>query len=221
MKKHLAVLAFVAATIQPVAAHAAAIITFGDTAPAVPTNNDFRSLLASLGLTRYTTTGAGIVLDADSLITFHLLGTESGYSDSFSTVSAPNLGYTESTSFQNSFLAPILIGTASFGAGSLAGLLNFSSSGGAPATIGQDGFGIFLGADQLSGAAVSTFYLGYDDQINRQDDDHDDMIIRAVVSSVRTAVPEPATWAMLLAGFGLVGGALRRRKRAAVMPAVA
>lgn len=25
-------------------------------------------------------------------------------------------------------------------------------------------------------------------------------------------VPEPATWAMLIAGFGLVGGALRRRR---------
>lgn len=29
------------------------------------------------------------------------------------------------------------------------------------------------------------------------------------------AVPEPATWAMLIAGFGLVGGALRRRRPAA------
>ena len=26
------------------------------------------------------------------------------------------------------------------------------------------------------------------------------------------AVPEPATWAMMLMGFGLVGGAMRRRK---------
>ncbi|MBS3962622.1 MAG: PEPxxWA-CTERM sorting domain-containing protein [Sandarakinorhabdus sp.] len=27
-------------------------------------------------------------------------------------------------------------------------------------------------------------------------------------------VPEPATWAMMIAGFGLVGGALRRRRAA-------
>jgi hypothetical protein len=26
------------------------------------------------------------------------------------------------------------------------------------------------------------------------------------------AVPEPATWAMLIAGFGLTGAAMRRRK---------
>lgn len=30
------------------------------------------------------------------------------------------------------------------------------------------------------------------------------------------AVPEPATWAMLIAGFGAVGGAMRRRVRVAV-----
>ncbi|HPU14531.1 MAG TPA: PEPxxWA-CTERM sorting domain-containing protein [Polymorphobacter sp.] len=30
------------------------------------------------------------------------------------------------------------------------------------------------------------------------------------------AVPEPASWAMMLAGFGLVGGALRRRTMARV-----
>jgi hypothetical protein len=27
-------------------------------------------------------------------------------------------------------------------------------------------------------------------------------------------VPEPATWAMMIAGFGLVGGAMRRRPAA-------
>jgi hypothetical protein len=32
------------------------------------------------------------------------------------------------------------------------------------------------------------------------------------IVTVSNAVPEPATWAMMIAGFGLVGGAMRRRK---------
>lgn len=37
-----------------------------------------------------------------------------------------------------------------------------------------------------------------------------------VSASVSPAVPEPATWAMLITGFGLVGASLRRRARATV-----
>jgi hypothetical protein len=33
------------------------------------------------------------------------------------------------------------------------------------------------------------------------------------ISSVGGAVPEPATWAMMLLGFGFVGGAMRTAKR--------
>lgn len=33
------------------------------------------------------------------------------------------------------------------------------------------------------------------------------------------AVPEPAVWAMMISGFGLIGGAMRRRSRAALQPA--
>jgi hypothetical protein len=35
-----------------------------------------------------------------------------------------------------------------------------------------------------------------------------------VTIALAGAVPEPATWAMMIGGFGLVGGALRRRARA-------
>ena len=30
------------------------------------------------------------------------------------------------------------------------------------------------------------------------------------------AVPEPATWAMMIAGFGMIGGTMRHRKRTTV-----
>lgn len=32
------------------------------------------------------------------------------------------------------------------------------------------------------------------------------------VNTVTSAVPEPATWAMMIGGFGLIGGAMRRRR---------
>jgi hypothetical protein len=35
-------------------------------------------------------------------------------------------------------------------------------------------------------------------------------------SGAAAAVPEPASWAMMIGGFGMVGGALRRRQRIAV-----
>lgn len=34
--------------------------------------------------------------------------------------------------------------------------------------------------------------------------------------TLQSAVPEPASWAMLIAGFGLIGGAMRRRQRISV-----
>lgn len=39
--------------------------------------------------------------------------------------------------------------------------------------------------------------------------------------SLTAAVPEPATWAMTIVGFGLVGGALRRRSRSGAVSATA
>jgi hypothetical protein len=36
------------------------------------------------------------------------------------------------------------------------------------------------------------------------------------VGQAAAAVPEPATWAMFIGGFGLIGGAMRRRQRVAV-----
>lgn len=40
-----------------------------------------------------------------------------------------------------------------------------------------------------------------------------DRVAFTSASAVADAVPEPATWAMMIVGFGLVGGAMRRRAR--------
>lgn len=41
-------------------------------------------------------------------------------------------------------------------------------------------------------------------------------ITQVRVTAVPGAVPEPATWAMMLLGFGIVGGAMRRRRKVGV-----
>jgi hypothetical protein len=185
-------------------ANASVQIDFGDTNP-VPGNNDFQGQLAGLGLTLYTTTGASITLTEDSLLTFELLGSESGFDDTFD---AGSVSFTEMSGFTP--WGTVLLGADMFSAGDLAGLLNFSNSGNAVgATVGDDGFGIFLGANDVSGLLTNVFYLGYDDEISNVDDNHDDMIIRVTVSP---AIPEPGTWAMMLLGFGAVGYAMRRRR---------
>ena len=40
--------------------------------------------------------------------------------------------------------------------------------------------------------------------------------VDAILDNVGVAVPEPASWAMMIAGFGIVGGAMRRRPAKAV-----
>jgi hypothetical protein len=217
MKTVLAALAVFSSLTMSVSAEAAAIISF-DGKTSISGSNDFKSQLAGLGLTKYDTTGASIFLTENSVITFHLLGSESGFNDGFFTISDPNLMKGESSPFQNNFGSPVLIGSANFNAGSLTGLLNFSSIGGKPATVGQNGFAIFLGNKQKTGADLSTFYFGYDDQVTKADNDYDDMIIRATVTS---AVPEPATWAMMLIGFGAIGGAMRVNRRKTKVAALA
>ena len=192
----------------PTASQAAVDLTvnFG-ASTLIPNTNDFQTSLASLGLTRYVASGASLFLNGPATIMFEFLGSESGFNDTFSTSSG--LSLTENASYSNYFAAPILIGAQSFSAGSLGGLLNFTSSGGAAATIGQNGFGIFLGPNQASGNNVTTFYFGYDDEVTNQDDDYDDFIVRATVLS---AIPEPSTWMMMFGGFALLGLSARRRK---------
>ncbi len=56
---------------------------------------------------------------------------------------------------------------------------------------------------------VTTFLTG----TNRQVDFQNIGFTAEVSTPVPGGVPEPATWAMLILGFGLVGAAARRRDR--------
>lgn len=45
----------------------------------------------------------------------------------------------------------------------------------------------------------------------------DGIVFERIGTTNTPGVPEPTTWAMMLTGFGLLGGALRRRRSGAVL----
>jgi hypothetical protein len=49
------------------------------------------------------------------------------------------------------------------------------------------------------------------------DYDADRVLLTVLDVGTPNAVPEPASWAMMIAGFGLVGAGARRRSRGAVL----
>jgi hypothetical protein len=185
----------------PAAAAAIFTVTPGSTFAVQPIPvNDFQLPLQAVGLTHYTTLNAKVELSAPSRVKFEYMGSESGFTDSFKAGSLPAF-------FENNkaVWGPTLIGFANFAGGDFTNV-SFSSSGGVVnSTIGTDAFGIFIPGQVRGKYSSSVLYFGFDDQLTGIDDNHDDFIVRV------TAVPEPASWAMLIAGFGLVGMTARRR----------
>ena len=64
----------------------------------------------------------------------------------------------------------------------------------------------------FAGVPVGTYVAFEDLQFPGADFNYDDesFVFSNVSSVVSGAVPEPATWALMIAGFGLIGGAMRR-----------
>ena len=78
-----------------------------------------------------------------------------------------------------------------------------------PGTDNPDGVP-HAGVDMVAGGTT----VGFEDTFGGGDQDYNDLIFS--FTNTRAAVPEPATWAMMLGGFGLVGAAARRRARPSV-----
>lgn len=96
---------------------------------------------------------------------------------------------------------------------SIVGLLGYN---GAKTTFDDLGTGTVFGKVRIDGAASS-----YTIALNQAGVDAATaayygggyFTLGARLTTVSSAVPEPAAWAMLLGGFGLMGGALRARRR--------
>jgi hypothetical protein len=75
-------------------------------------------------------------------------------------------------------------------------------------SFSSSGFGVYYYFDEIAATTDGTWntvFFGTDQQG-----------ILVTSGASRSVVPEPASWAMLIAGFGLTGAAMRRRRSSAV-----
>lgn len=216
--KKLLLAATAAAAFAVAPANAATFLVSGGTNQAVPNNNNFKANLAGLGLTAELV-GATVQLSGPTTIKFEFLGSESWFGDSFlfdgTTIYAEN-----SNGVIDNFNAPIDLGnywnaTVAFLASFTSDGIAFGGASPANANGGSGGFAVFVADGNTTSVNSSVIYFGYDDIPDTvpgnplSDDNHDDIIIRATV----LPVPEPTTWALMVAGIAAVGVSMRRRSQ--------
>lgn len=150
-----------------------------------------------------TTAGAGVsgsvIVPADALIMHPGAGNDAAYVEFTGTVAG---SYTLDASFSVQDSNPSGVEILFFyrSGGVLQALFPLS-----PLNSGFPGFSVFLGGYLPTGDSVGFI-------VDKQGAYSNDS---TGVTFTMTRVPEPASWAMLLAGFGLTGAALRRRRAVA------
>ena len=214
MKNILCAIALAAGFAMPSQA-AINIILDGDSQSGpIANNNDFKDELNGMGInTLYT--DVELELTANGTIEFFFLGAESFWLNQFDatngqeTVSYAEQGLAGRATRNVTLNYPgISFGSLDFNAGDITSSFSFYSEEPATITVDQYSFGVMTDGS-LTGLNEVIFALD-DDGIDADDDNHDDLLILARFTS---AVPEPATWLMMIMGFGLVGVASRRRKQ--------
>jgi hypothetical protein len=185
-------------------ASAAFVFSGGSTQSLPLSGNDFNTDLATLNFDQITS-GTQLRVNQDGFVDFFYVGAESGFTNTFT--SGGNSATEGNEGFKFS-------GYASFTTAVSAGdILDFSfTSANRSALTPVDNFnntnlqGLGIIFDSNTSGSLMQVVLGYDDQITGDDNDHDDMLIRAdfrpAPASV-AAVPVPA--AVYLFGSGLLG----------------
>jgi len=216
---------------------ALAAITLGAAAPALAADNFFLFGYSPSGSQTLTINSTTIGAPMQSGW-FRDDGLHSGGNTNYLTALAPDYGYAESRSFFTFDVGNgVTSASVSIGNDPTSGFL---SSTGAPITLtlfdvssaidtnlsysGAPGIAIFndLGTGTIYGsvtvfgptsAVVVSFNAAGIAAINAAGDAGGPFTFGG---SISTAVPEPGSWAMMIAGFGLVGAAVRRRSASRV-----
>ena len=150
-------------------------------------------------------------VDQKYTVTYTFLGTEAGYIDHFVEM-ATGFG-----SFVNKPKAANTVGdtlVVTDGPGNL----KFQFDSVSPASVAKNGdiflpfanpsWGVLRGATSTVG--VFDYILGFNDP-SRSDRDFDDMVVGMSLKAV-PAIPEPSTYALMLAGLASIGFLVRRRR---------
>ena len=149
-----------------------------------------------------------------AIVTYTYLGTEAGYRNFFYSGS-PYVG--ASADFITRNPGATALGY-SVSVANAAGLLDFGFEGLSPnQALNNDaanwaaGTSIgLIGRNMTYGSQTFSYVIGYNDSFSHAD--WDDVVVGINVA----AIPEPETYAMLLAGLGLMGFVARRRKQSVV-----
>jgi hypothetical protein len=154
--------------------------------------------------------GAQLVADGPLMVEYTYLGKEASDTNSFLVLG--NLKFNTATSSAGDKASELV---------TLAGFLNFAfganqntptvfnGSNPSGGTNAPNFFVSFYGQDGKLGAlSGNSGVIAFDDGGNPADADYDDLVVRFTVS----AVPEPATWAMMVLGFAGIGFLTYRRK---------
>lgn len=146
-----------------------------------------------------------LVATSAGYFTATYLGNESGYVDNFS-FGFGNGSLLESNNLGASTSTLVGTGTVNFSFSDNAGLGHTFKNGDQQ----QKPFGFAILKGQTDKYGTFDYLLGFNDSYTG-DADYDDFVVGVKFTSV-APVPEPQTYAMMLAGLGLLGLSARRRK---------